>query len=89
MTDWKQVRAEFPSLSRWTFLNTATFGQLPQRAVNAVSRHFAHRDEMACHDFLSWFDDHDRLREKLAEAGLASCPIVTVRGVGYAFRPED
>ena len=66
MTDWKQVRAEFPSLNRWTFLNTATFGQLPQRAVDAVSRHFAHRDETACHDFLSWFDDHDRLRAKLA-----------------------
>ncbi len=30
-----------------------------------------------------------RLREKLIAAGLANCPIVTVRGVGYAFRPED
>jgi len=29
-----------------------------------------------------------RLREKLVEAGLANCPIVTIRGVGYAFRPE-
>ncbi|MHB0911863.1 MAG: response regulator transcription factor [Armatimonadota bacterium] len=30
-----------------------------------------------------------RLREKLSAAGLEDCPIVTVRGVGYAFRPND
>jgi two-component system response regulator RegX3 len=30
-----------------------------------------------------------RLREKLSAAGLGNPPIVTVRGVGYAFRPED
>lgn len=30
-----------------------------------------------------------RLREKLTKAGMEKCPIVTVRGVGYAFRPED
>ena len=30
-----------------------------------------------------------RLREKLVAAGLEHCPIVTIRGVGYAFRPED
>lgn len=29
-----------------------------------------------------------RLRKKLITAGLDPCPIVTVRGVGYAFRPE-
>lgn len=28
-----------------------------------------------------------RLREKLTQAGLVPCPIATVRGVGYAFRP--
>ena len=30
-----------------------------------------------------------RLREKLLAAGLNDCPIVTIRGVGYAFRPES
>ena len=30
-----------------------------------------------------------RLREKLIAAGLDPCPIVTIRGVGYAFRPEN
>ena len=29
-----------------------------------------------------------RLREKLAKAGMADCHIATVRGAGYAFRPE-
>lgn len=28
-----------------------------------------------------------RLRKKLQSAGLDPCPIITVRGVGYAFRP--
>jgi selenocysteine lyase/cysteine desulfurase len=60
--DWRALRAEFPALARWTFLDTATFGQLPRRAVEAVARHFAHRDELACSDFLEWFDDADRLR---------------------------
>jgi two-component system, OmpR family, response regulator ResD len=29
-----------------------------------------------------------RLREKLINAGLDPCPIATIRGVGYAFRPK-
>jgi selenocysteine lyase/cysteine desulfurase len=66
MTDWPRVRAEFPSLANWTFLNSATFGQLSRRTVDAVARHFADREATACHDFLRWFEDHDRLRAKLA-----------------------
>ncbi|MEI7832436.1 MAG: response regulator transcription factor [bacterium] len=30
-----------------------------------------------------------RLRDKLIAAGLDPCPIHTIRGVGYAFRPEE
>jgi cysteine desulfurase/selenocysteine lyase len=63
--DWAAIRREFPALDHWTFLNTATFGQLPRRATEAVARHFAHRDELACGDFLAWYDDADRLRAKL------------------------
>jgi selenocysteine lyase/cysteine desulfurase len=66
MPDWPAIRAQFPSLANWTFLNTATFGQLPQRAVDAMNAHLARRAATACHDFLTWFDDHDRLRRKLA-----------------------
>jgi cysteine desulfurase/selenocysteine lyase len=64
--DWNAVRSEFPALANWTYLNTATFGQLPQRAVDAVAQHFAHRNETACWDFLDWYDDADRLRGKIA-----------------------
>jgi selenocysteine lyase/cysteine desulfurase len=63
--DWAAVRAQFPALANWTYLNTATFGQLPRRATEAVAQHFAHRDELACGDFLQWFDDIDRLRGKI------------------------
>ncbi|MBZ5609739.1 MAG: aminotransferase class V-fold PLP-dependent enzyme [Acidobacteriia bacterium] len=63
--DWNAVRREFPALANWTYLNTATFGQLPGRATAAVAKHFAHRDELACWDFLAWYDDADRLREKI------------------------
>jgi cysteine desulfurase / selenocysteine lyase len=63
--DWDAVRREFPALEHWTYLNTATFGQLPRRGTEAVAKHFAHRDELACWDFLEWFDDMDRLRAKL------------------------
>lgn len=66
MTDWAGVRSLYPALRNWTYLNTATFGQLSTRTVDAISRHFAHRDELACSDFLNWFDDADLVRGKLA-----------------------
>jgi selenocysteine lyase/cysteine desulfurase len=65
--DWNAVRCEFPALANWTYLNTATFGQLPRRATAAVARHFAHRDELACADFLAWYDDADRIRAKIGQ----------------------
>lgn len=64
--DWSIIRAEFPALSAWTYLNTATFGQLPRRAAEAVAGHFSHRDELACSDFLTWFDDADEIRGLVA-----------------------
>ena len=66
MTDWKKIRAEFPALERWTFLNTATFGQLPKRATDAVAHHFARRDRYACTDFMEWFEDADSVRASIA-----------------------
>ena len=64
--DWQSIRAEFPALGRWTFLNTATYGQLPRRAVKAIERHLDRRDELACADFLEWFDDADHIRGLIA-----------------------
>ena len=66
MTQWNEIRKEFPALSEWTYLNTATFGQMPRCAANAVARHFTRRDERACTDFMSWFNDCDRLRARVA-----------------------
>ena len=64
--DWSKIRQEFPALAQWTYLNTATFGQMPRCAADAVARHFANRDELACSNFMSWFDDGDRLRARIA-----------------------
>ncbi len=66
-TDWQKVRAEFPALSGRTFLNTATYGQLPKRATMAALAHFERRDQLACTDFLDWFDDLDELRAMVAK----------------------
>jgi len=64
--DWANIRGEFPALAEWTYLNTATFGQMPRRAAEAVARHFARRDELACSDFIRWFDDADGIRARIA-----------------------
>src|SRR5579862_3253715 len=69
--DWEQVRGEFPALAEWTYLNTATFGQMPRRAAEAVARHFTRRDELACTDFMHWFDDADAIRARIA--GFINC----------------
>ncbi len=60
------VRGEFPALERWTYLNTATYGQVPKRAVEASLRHYERRNELACSDFLTWFDDLDGIRASIA-----------------------
>jgi selenocysteine lyase/cysteine desulfurase len=65
--NWEFVRVQFPALRSWTYLNSATYGQMPLRAQKAVERHFSTRDETACTDFLTWFDDADRIRGVVAE----------------------
>ena len=64
--DWQAVRAEFPALETWTYLNTATYGQVPRRSVAAACGHWTRRDELGCTDFLSWYDEADRMREPVA-----------------------
>ena len=66
MHNWKALRAEFPALTNWTYLNTATYGQMPRSAADAMNRHLARRDELACGDYLAWFDDMDAIRESCA-----------------------
>jgi len=64
--DWRALRAEFPVLEQWTYLNSATFGPVPRAAVEAMERHLAHRDAQACLDFIEWYDEADRVRAKAA-----------------------
>lgn len=64
--DWNAVRAEFPALDHWTYLNTATYGHVPRRGAAALAAHFAHREELACSDFLAWYDESDRIRNSVA-----------------------
>ena len=79
--EWNAIRAEFPALESWTYLNSATFGQLPRCATDAVSRHWEHRNQNACGDFLSWFDDADRLRASLAR-------LIRAQAEDIAFTPS-
>ena len=65
--DWAGIRAEFPALERWTYLNTATYGQMPTRSMNAVARHWERRNELGCTDFLDWYTDAERIRGSIAQ----------------------
>jgi selenocysteine lyase/cysteine desulfurase len=65
--DWSKIRSEFPALERWTYLNTATYGQMPRRAVEAMAHHSEQRDELASTNFLDWYTDAQRLRSSLAK----------------------
>jgi cysteine desulfurase/selenocysteine lyase len=78
--DWTGLRAQFPALQNFTYLNTATYGQAPVSAVAALNAHLTHRDERACADFLSWFDDLDRLRADIGR-------LIGCTGDDIAFLP--
>ncbi len=67
MTDWARIRQDFPSLRNWTYLNSATYGQLPQSGIDAMSRYFARLEEYAASDFLSWYDDADLMRGSIGQ----------------------
>ncbi|HEX4773128.1 MAG TPA: aminotransferase class V-fold PLP-dependent enzyme [Bryobacteraceae bacterium] len=82
MPDWSQLRQQFPSLKSpkgaadtaaggfpegWTYLDTASFGQIPVCASAAMIEHLTHRDQTASSQFMSWFDDIDALRDACAQ----------------------
>jgi selenocysteine lyase/cysteine desulfurase len=84
--DWAALRADYPSLAGKAFLNTATFGQLSLRSEAAIASHLAQRRENACMDYMSWYDDHDRLRGKLARLINASASeIAFVQNASWAL----
>ncbi len=78
--DWKAIRAQFPPLAKFTYLNTATYGHTPRSAVAAMNAHMQRRDELACADFLAWFDDMDGLRADLGR-------LIGCAGDDIAFLP--
>ncbi len=97
--DWGAIREQFPALTQWTYLNSATIGQLPRRAIEAVTGHWARREEFACEDFLDWYTDADRLRaaigrlinaaaDDIAFVGNTSHALGMVAG-GLEWRPGD
>src|SRR5260370_20456361 len=65
--DWQAARAEFAALENWTYLNTATYGQMPRRGVEAATAHWARRDENACADFLDWYEGVGGIRAAVAK----------------------
>ena len=97
--DWKAIRAEFPALANWTYLNTATYGQMPRSATEAMHRHLVRRDELACDDYLAWFDDINAIRESCAqlvhcEAGDIAFVTNAATGLavlvqGLSWQPDD
>ncbi|MCL4783165.1 MAG: aminotransferase class V-fold PLP-dependent enzyme, partial [Bryobacterales bacterium] len=66
-TDWQSVRDEFPALAHCTWLNTATFGQVPLRAQSAIARHYNNRNLLGGRDFLDWFAEADDIRQDVAQ----------------------
>ena len=72
---------------------------MPRRATEAVTKHWQHRDELACTDFLSWYDDVDRLRASIAQLiGVTAADIAFVGSAadalsmviaGLALKPDD
>jgi cysteine desulfurase/selenocysteine lyase len=65
--NWEKIRDDFPALANWTYLNTATYGQVPRRAVEAMNQHSEQRDELASTNFLDWYTDTDRMRASIAQ----------------------
>ena len=85
-TKWESARREFPVLREWTYLNAAAFGPVPRCALDAVARHARRRDERACLDFISWFDDADRVRARAARLiGAAAEDIAFTPSAGAAL----
>ncbi len=88
MIDWKRIRGEFPALAEWTYLNTATFGQVPNRAADAMAQHLARRNRTACTDFISWYDDMDCIRAacaRLVNCDASDIAFVPNSSTGLAF----
>ena len=60
--DPEALRAEFPIVQRWVYLNHAAFSPPPLRARQAFIEHFELGEQTAFENFVEWFDRADRVR---------------------------
>jgi len=65
-TDWTSVRALFPALDRYTYLNTASGGVMSNYAAEAAKRYYDEAQQFAevCWD--SWLARAEKVREQTA-----------------------
>ena len=67
-TDWQSLRAEFPLLDRWVYLNACSLGPLPRAGRVALERYAAAWDGLGTPAWYSdWLPTLDRLRAGIAE----------------------
>src|SRR4051794_29034636 len=72
----------------WTYLDTASFGQIPACASAAMIGHLAHRDQTASSQFMSWFDDMDILRDgcaRLIHCERSDIALVPSASIGLSY----
>ena len=79
--DWSAVRGEFPVLAESTYLNTATFGPTPRRAVEAAARVLERRSTTPSYDPVAFYDEIEPVREKAAR-------LIGARADDIAFLPS-
>ena len=68
MADWEALRAEFPLLERYIYLNACSLGPLPRRGHAALARYAQDWDEKGTPVWFSdWLPLLERLRGRVAE----------------------
>ncbi|MHB8588680.1 MAG: aminotransferase class V-fold PLP-dependent enzyme [Candidatus Dormibacteraceae bacterium] len=68
MPDWKTLRAEFPLLDRYIYLNACSLGPLPRAGSAALARYAQDWDEKGTPVWFSdWLPLLDRFRGRIAE----------------------
>jgi kynureninase len=68
MPDWRALRAEFPLLDRFVYLNACSLGPLPRRARAALVRYAQDWDEKGTPVWYSdWLPLLERFRSRIAE----------------------
>ncbi|HEV2027863.1 MAG TPA: aminotransferase class V-fold PLP-dependent enzyme [Candidatus Dormibacteraeota bacterium] len=68
MPDWKALRAEFPLLDRYIYLNACSLGPLPRRGQAALARYAQDWDEKGTPVWFSdWLPLLERFRSRIGE----------------------